>query len=244
MTEIQFDDFSRQYYFGLHCSRRVVKEARIAIKSWALFNAMNGNDEHPRNELKGSLKHLQLSDHMIYMRLVMVFDTLMAVFRLTDPVKKDSLTFLNLVKSIENDDFLDQVIHFNNKKFVKLGCSFETQYENQCRVYAKEFLELFSSKWKNSDDLVNKCIFTFREKYKPLRDSILAHSGRHGNITVPIIDEINLVVDLLVQQACQVHYIYSGNMEPLKEFSEKRNQESLELWNFLEQGLSQVSGSK
>ncbi len=239
-TNISFDEFSRRYFLGRNCSRRIVKEVQIAIKSWALFNAMNGNENHSRKDMQASLKQLQLSDKMVYMRLVMAFDTLMAIFRVTDQKSKDNLTFCNLAIELADAEFLDEMIQYNKNEFSKLGTSFEQKFEDNSRKYVKEYLDTFPLNWNKTKNLSNKKIFEFRNQYKPLRDNFLAHSGMQANLEQPTIDETSQTIELLAIQASQVHYIYLCNYEPLNDFSKIQHKESLELWNSFEEGLSRV----
>ncbi|MGH1405549.1 MAG: hypothetical protein ACRBBJ_03195 [Rhodomicrobiaceae bacterium] len=216
-------------------------EVRVAIKSWALFNAMNGNEHHKRKELQLALNHLKLSDKMIYMRLVMATDTIMAIFRVTEQKGKDKLTFCTLARDLADAEFLEQIFNYHKNKNLNLNY-FDQVYENNSRIYAKEFLEIFPKKWdkSNSNNLTNKKILKFRENYKDIRDKLLAHSVSHANLKQPTIDEISQTIELLSIQASQVHYIYSGNSEQLNEFSKIQQKESLELWNTFEEGLSRV----
>ena len=181
---------------------------------------------------------------MTYMRLVMASDTIMAIFRVTDQKTSNSLNFCNLVSDLTDEKFLDEIILYKQKDFSKFGDNFEKNYEDNSRQYAKEFLDTFPLDWKQPSNLTNKKILLFREQYKPLRDNLLAHSLKHAKLSEPTINEINEVVNLLVIQANQVHYIYSGSDEKLDKFFENQNKEALELWDLFEEGLSRVVGNK
>lgn len=229
---IDFSEFQKKFCSGEHCARRIINEVRIALRSWALFNAINGNNLNTRDKLRAVLKHHQLGGYMHYMRLVLAQDCLMAIFRATDQKQDDRLTFPRIAEKLSDGNHLREIISHNQSQNTYCG-KMNDHYEKQCIIFAREFLATIPMDWKNSK-LSNDLIKKFRTKYRKLRDSTLAHSLNNYDVQNPIIDEISEVLTELAKQADNIAYIYFGYPENLEEYSNIKTNESFELWDLLE----------
>jgi hypothetical protein len=170
---------------GRRCTERVLVEVAAARKALALFEGLNGNDDAARAPLRDSVSHLGLSTCANGVAMALVRDTLLILFRVTDPPDRDRLTLCRISWALQDQAVVASLVQDARGWSANLSHSFADQDAATC-VAAIDFIKnLVPPKWDAKSPPPGPRLFNLRTKLKDVRNHVIAHSMDVAGVVMP-----------------------------------------------------------
>ena len=183
------DDWMRE---GKTITGRLLSEIGLASRSWAHFEAINGEDEKKRAVFRDALNHLEHNGTIASLMRIFARDTLMALFRISDPDGTDRLTLPAISRLLNNRSFVEQRI----ANVPQLFPGFLELEAASLNRKVDRMLDCVPVNWKRETPPNDPSLREFRTKLRELRNAHLAHAGDLNGVTQPQIDEIRHWLEL------------------------------------------------
>jgi hypothetical protein len=212
-------------------TKRLAAEGHTARRSWTLFEGLNGTNINHRAALHREINKLALGGPMQGIVDVLVRDTLLALFRMTDPPgqKSERLTLCRLSQLLAEQD---------------LRSDRETEARGwiagdaAMAIKAMNFItDLVPPSWTKAP--TDPRLFNLRENLKPLRDSMLAHALDTSGTTPPIVNEVRELLELVSAAVQNAQLVFLGSAASWENDYKGRLKETTELWDLFQAGLPQ-----
>ena len=182
---------------------RVCSELRNTQLVWANFEAIYGIEGAPRDQFAERVYSLGLGNTLHSLRIALVRDTLMSLFRVTDPPNTDRLTFCRLSRLLG-----DEALRENRKEAARnwIASSYPELREKDaltCASSMQAITDAVPPLWNKSAPPVDSRLFDLRTKLGPLRKGSLAHAldKSDGNVAIGEIRSFIKVTSELAQHA-------------------------------------------
>lgn len=176
------DDIQKMILEGRDVVKRLAQDLNIAESSWAHFEAINGETEDSRRDLREAANWLRVSFEGL--RAALLRDALFALSRLLDDPKSCSLC---------------RVAALLNKGGLAMSLMDELKNAEWRRTDIDLIRESVPLQWNTRPPKPR--LYEWRKSLEPLRDKMLAHSDRAASINVQgmnfVRDGLTLVAELV-----------------------------------------------
>jgi hypothetical protein len=176
------DSIEKMILDGQAVVKRLAQDLNIARSSWAHFEAINGEIEDSRRDLREAANWLRVS--FAGLRTALLRDTLFALSRLLDDPKSCSLC--KVVALLRKGELVTSLLE-------------EVRGAEWRRADIALITERVPLQWNTKP--ANPTLYEWRESLEPLRDKMLAHSDRSASINVQgmnfVRDGLKLVAELV-----------------------------------------------
>ena len=222
---------------GRRITKRLVGEAGSARQSWSIFEAFNGADEQSRSTLLDGVNRLCLQRTVHGFLHALARDTIMTLMRITDQPGQDNLVLCKLSALLRDPDTAAKCVGASLFSNPNLPAEFARANAEGCRSAIKALTDLVPAKWDEKSPPVDRRLYDHREKMRPIRDKILAHSGDSEAIAMPVINEIREFLALTSQLVQHAELIFSGSAPNWSSDLKIRLREATEFWDVCQTGF-------
>jgi uncharacterized protein (DUF433 family) len=159
---------------GKAVTERLLIDLKLASASWAHFEAINCETEESRADFRRALNEPDHSGTIDGLMSLFLRDTLMALFRMSDPCDNKRHTFLKVSGLLHENQFTEQRL-----ESIPIANELFLEYEVRIlRDKISKFKDCVpAKKWGNGESLPNLKLHNYRIELLPLRNSLLAHAG-------------------------------------------------------------------
>jgi hypothetical protein len=206
-------------------TERVCAEVRNAQLTWAHFEAINGESDGVRDQLRTGVNRLALGNTLHALVMAITRDTLMALFRATDNPgdKNERLTLCRLSALLEVDELREDRKAAAGKWAGSTFPELREKDASKCESWMQAIRDAVPPKWNERAPPADRRLFDLRNALKPLRDSALAHAlDGDGNV---VINDIRSFLEITSELAAHAELIFreaASNWEAEKRRSLKQ----------------------
>lgn len=224
---------------GKRIAGRLRSEARWARQAWALWEALNGGSQDTRSELRESLQYLGLGGQVGFFQGVLVRDTLLALFRISDQKNKDRLTLCAISHLLEDDRLRAKLA--TKDRFIAEGCT-EWLADFEAREQPKRIAVIRSyvpPKWLDQPPK-ERALYDLRHRLKDTRDKVLAHPLDATGVIQPSVDDIRQFLKLTATLVRNAELVFLGSAHTTDDQYRVHVEEATKLWGLLQEGPIRV----
>lgn len=202
----------KQLEEGRRIAQRLRVEARWVQWTWASWEALNGKADDNRKEFREALTHLGLGEQAGLLQELLVRETLLALFRMSDQRGDDRLTLCAISGLLQDDNVRTRLAA--KERLIDEGCAewladFEAGKQPERIAVIRDFVP---PRW--SDLAPNKpALHELRQKLKGVRDKLLAHSLDGAGVTLPIVNEMQQFLQITIKLVRNSELIFLGSAQ-------------------------------
>ena len=216
-------------------TERVCAEIRGAQTSWAHFEAINGENDETRQQLRRGVDCFGLGDVLRVLVRGIVRDTLMALFRATDEPQANRLTFCRLSLLLESDGLREDRIAAARKWSVSTYPELRVLEASKCQTWMQAIRDAAPPKWDKEAPPPDRRLFDLRSTLLPMRHNSLAHAlDGDGDV---VINDVRKFLEITSELAQHAELIFRG-VAPNWQFDQRRRlRETNIFWDRCQDGF-------
>lgn len=222
-------------------TERVILETGAARRSWALFEALNGESDTEREPMRKAITRLGLGLALNGVAMALVRDTIATLFRLTDASKTDRLTVCRISHLLSDSSLVDRLVEDARNWIPDSPKEFSDADGERCAEAISSIQSLCPPIWDKDNLPTDPRLFDLREKLRPVRDRLLSHSMDTGQVTMPVRDEVSDFLAIVSDVADSARLVFLGAAGSGKDDFDGRYREATELWDYLQSGLVETN---